>query len=284
MAKNATVGTESEPERGASAPASGLGPDSGALSSDLEKLNSIRPARPPTKQARFDALIDHIDEKLSQGVTVDQIREALAPEETYKAFHSMLRRARAKREKREARHLKKALEIEPPSAVPSAGEAGAPSSPPASVARAATSGDRPEAGHSPATGRGAPRPASPHSERAGSAGPGKAGATAPAAAQDGKGVPAEFREYCTTQAGDVIEPQSALIPPPWEPGTPDAGDMPLEIPHRNRLVKAKTWLEVHWLLALFEKSPEKTKSNAKMLRQAFEKSCPQSVSGPDYEV
>ena len=69
---------------------------------DLEKLDAIAPKRPPTKQARVDALLPHIEQKIALGVTLDQMREALFPDLSYNTFQTMLWRARAKRDKRDA--------------------------------------------------------------------------------------------------------------------------------------------------------------------------------------
>jgi|SRR5690554_1994285 len=217
-----------------------------------ELLAAIVPEKPKNKQVIIDAWLGKIEERLKEGVTLGQINEAIFNGEVSESYLKvMLTRARQKRADRETPHLKKEKEIEPPSAVPSAGEAGAPSSPPASNARAATSGDRPEAGHSPATGRGAPRPASPGSERAGVAGPGKAGAVAPAVAQDGEGGPTpEQAETCRGRGGVVLESQDDRLPPPWSSGRVTESQIPHDLPHRGVLVQARTWREVHYWLAL----------------------------------
>lgn len=181
---------------------------------DLEKLAAIQPKRAPTKQSRVDAMLDHIEERLAYGATIDQVREALFPDLAYQTVCTMLRRARAKRDKAENRESGRAP-----------GSSGKPASPLPRQSGEDRSGGKPE-----------------KEDKRVKRGISKKNRNS-LLGEDDLG-------YLTDKNGGILEAQDDLIPPPESSEKFNYEKIPDELEGKRFLKRCISWREAHFALRM----------------------------------
>jgi hypothetical protein len=181
---------------------------------DLEKLDAIQPKRPPSRQGRVDALLEHIERKLAQGVTLEQVQETLFPDLTYRTVQTMVRRARVKRDKTVGQESGRAP-----------GSSGKPASPAPRQSGSAKPGGNPVKENAKGTDR-------VFKENRNSS-----------LNEDDKG-------YVTDKNGDILEAQDDLIPPPESYEKFNYEQIPDEMEGKRFLKRCRSWREAHFALRM----------------------------------
>jgi len=178
-------------------------------------LEGKPPKKPPTKQGKVDSLLSSIEKKLTEGYTLDQIRDALFPELNYQGFRTMVRRARAKRDKRDA----------------------------------LASGETPAGpgGSSPATPATSRRPATP-AKPEGKPAKNKVDKKVSRDVSCNRSLSDEDIKYLTDVRGAILESQCNEMPPPESFEVFDIERVPEDVEFRKYLRSCRSWREAHFVL------------------------------------
>jgi len=197
------------------------------------KLDAIVPVRPKTKQAIVDAWLPKIEERMKQGVSLEQMNEVIFQNEiSVNYFAVMLTRARKKRDNKTGT------------------DGGAAASP-----RPAPRPDSPSAESRAPRGGSVKKPSPAKSSAVAASLSGGQASPAPAA-DEGEGaangeLTSEERELLSSKKGEFLESQDDRLPPPSSTEPVGIDDVPADLPHYELLRMQPTWLAVHYYLRTF---------------------------------